>query len=97
MVGIGESLLTNDALTVFWTSLYQSDFWRLSHYNNTLTLGSFTLSMALALPMFFFFKVLVIKYRVSLLAWVEKTRLVQALKASTWFSKIFAIYSATDR
>lgn len=91
MIGVGESLLANEALVPTWTSLYQSDFWRLAHFNHTLTLGSLVTGLVLALPMFFVFKVLIVKYRDSLLAWVQKTRVVQALKASTVFTKLSSL------
>lgn len=84
----GESLLLNPELKGFWTVLYNSDFWRLAHFNHTLTLGSAVVSAALALPLFFLFRWLIVNYRSHLLAWVRKSRMVQIIKAS----KLFKLY-----
>lgn len=89
---IGATLLAQSALQEFWTSLYNVDFWRLTHFNNTLTLGSFVTSVVLALPLFFVSRVLVVKYRVHVLAWVQKLKLVQIIKASK-FWRIYATFS----
>lgn len=97
MVAAGESLLTNESLIATWTAMYQVDIWRLAHFNHTLTLGSLVTGLALSIPLFFIFKVLIVKYRDSILEWVRKSHLVQTLKASTWFIKLKNLYTATER
>jgi uncharacterized protein (TIGR03546 family) len=81
----GEALLTLPSLKGMWTSMYNSDFWRLAHFNNTLTLGSLVVSLALAVPLFFVSKVLIVQYRAHILAWVQKSRIMQLLKASKFY------------
>ena len=85
MERLGESLLTAASLQGLWTSLYQSDFWRLTHFNNTLTLGSLVYALVLAVPLFFLGRLLVVKYRAHILAWVEKFKLVKLMKASRFY------------
>ena len=51
MNAIGEALLTLPALRDLWSALYQSDGWRLTHFNNTLTLGSLVSALVLSLPL----------------------------------------------
>jgi uncharacterized protein (TIGR03546 family) len=98
MTAAGEALLTSNSLIPLWTSMYQNDIWRLAHFNHTLTLGSLVTSVVLSIPLFFIFKALIVKYRASVLEWVRKTHFAQALKASSWFSKLHAIYNtATDK
>ena len=87
----GESLLMDKNLEALWTSLYQQDLWRLSHFNNTLTLGSLVISLLALLPVFFISKFLIIKYREKVLAWILKSRLVQALKATKWVKKAMTL------
>ncbi len=82
---LGELLLTHQALQPLWTTLYQSDIWRLLHFNHTLTLGSFVLASISAIPVFIIFRYLIIKYRSHVMAWVEKTKLAKWLKASKFY------------
>jgi len=81
-IKIGESLLAKESLQSFWTSLYQSDVWRISHFNNTLTLGSLVVSLVLFFPGIFVFRVLIVKYRVHILSWIKKMKLVQMFQGN---------------
>lgn len=92
-IATGEALLLKPELQGFWTGIYQSDLWRLAHFNHTLTLGSLVVSLAAAVPLFFLFRLLIINYRTHLLAWVRKSHMMQVLKAS----KLFKLYQATSR
>lgn len=90
---LGEYILAAPSLQALWTSFYQHDLWRLAHFNNTLTMGSVVFSFILALPLFFISKFIIIKYREKVIAWVLKTRVVQALKATKWFVYVERVYS----
>jgi uncharacterized protein (TIGR03546 family) len=87
---VGEAALTSPALTEVWTALYNKDFWRLTHFNNTLTLGSFFSAVVIAIPLLFVSNFLVKKYRSHVLVWVRQTKLMQFLKAS----RFYRIYEA---
>mgnify|MGYP001071916194 CR=1 FL=1 len=89
-IRVGEALLLNPDFRGFWSELYSSDLWRLTHFNHTITLGSVVIVTALALPLFFLFRWLIVKYRSHLLTWVRKSHLVQVLKGST----LYKIYQA---
>ncbi len=82
----GEYLLTHADLKDFWTSLYVSDAWRVTRFNNTLVMGSLAVSLALALPAFFLFNFLIHQYRDKIFAWVQKSKLVQMLKANKFYN-----------
>jgi uncharacterized protein (TIGR03546 family) len=84
-IRLGEVLLLNPSLQGMWTVLYGSDLWRLTHFNNTLTLGSLIVSLLLALPLFFLSRWLIVEYREYVLDWVRKTRVMQVLKASQFY------------
>ncbi len=88
----GEALLLNPELKGFWTALYNNDFWRLAHFNHTLTLGSAVISLLLALPLFFLFRWLIVKYRATLLERVRRSRVMQVLKAS----KLYKLYQTVS-
>lgn len=91
-VALGEYLLTEQSLQSFWTTLYQVDFWRLLHFNHTVTLGSVLVSLGLSLPAFFLSRFIIIKYRVHIMTWVQKTRLARWLRAS----KLYDVYSSLE-
>jgi uncharacterized protein (TIGR03546 family) len=82
---IGLLLLTADPLTGFWTTLYNMIPGRLDRINNTIVAGSLVFSLVLAVPAFSVFNLLVRKYRERVMKWVEKSRVVQALKANRFY------------
>lgn len=90
MHSLGEALLTAPQLQALWTNLYNNDIWRLTHFNNTLVLGSLTLALVLSAPLFFASNFLIKKYRDHFLLWVQKTKLVKLIKAN----KFYRIYNA---
>jgi uncharacterized protein (TIGR03546 family) len=80
---LGFQLLVNVAgLQGFWTSLYNMPIAPLSRFNNTVVMGSLVTSLVLALPVYFGFKRLVIAYRRTIGARVEKLKIYQWLKKS---------------
>jgi len=91
----GVSLLTSPAMRDFWTNLYNYPFWRLTHFNNTLTLGSLVIAIILAVPTFFLSNFLIRKYRQHLLAWVVKSKVVQIIKGSRFY-RIYCTLSGVD-
>jgi len=90
---IGLRLLTARSLEGLWTILYNSTFWRLEKFNNSIVMGSLVISVLLFLPLYFLTHYFIKRYRESLLLWVRKTRLMQILKANKFF-KIYQSISA---
>ncbi|WP_057832393.1 DUF2062 domain-containing protein [Colwellia sp. TT2012] len=90
IVLVGESLLTHPALTDFFTSLYQLSLFKLAHWHHTYILGAFVLGLVLCVPVYFISKVLIEKYRLHIMTFFEKFRIVQTLKAS----KFYRLYSS---
>lgn len=84
-VKLGESLLQNPDLVPTWTELYQNDWWRMTAFNNTLTLGGLLLSLVAFIPVFIISRILVNIYRDKLLAWFEKLKISKILKASKFY------------
>ena len=91
-VALGENLLTNTDLKATWSSLYVSDVWRVTRFNNTLVLGSLLVSLGLAIPAFFIFNFLIRQYRDKIFAWVQKSKLMHMLKAN----KLYKLYSSLN-
>ncbi|MBL4795280.1 MAG: TIGR03546 family protein [Pseudomonadales bacterium] len=88
-VQLGSTLLSNPDYLELWTGFYNTDFWRLTHFNNTLTLGSLIISLALTIPLYVTGVFLIKNYRDHVMTWVRKTKLAQIVKASKFY-KLFA-------
>ena len=95
MEKLGYSVLTLDSMREFWTGWYQIDILRLAQFNNTLVMGSLLLAVLLSPVVFFLGRFIVVNYRQRILAWVEKTRLVKALKASKWYQRVYSAVELT--
>lgn len=79
---LGLAILTAPALQEFWTVLYQSIWWRIERFHNSIVMGSLVFSLALFIPLFLLSNLLIRRYRQHVLAWVQKTRIMQMFKAS---------------
>lgn len=89
IVFVGEQLLTSSALNSMFTLLYQLTLFKLAHWHNTYTLGAIVLGSCLAIPLYFFSKLIIKNYRQHIMNFFEKFRIVKALKAS----KFYRLYS----
>lgn len=83
---LGLTVLTAPGLEGIWTFLYQSVWWRLEHFNNSIVMGSLVFSVALFLPVLLLSNLLIRRYRKHILAWVQKTKIMQMFKASKLYS-----------
>jgi uncharacterized protein (TIGR03546 family) len=90
MSRIGLALLGADALEGLFTSFYNITVMRLSRFNNSIVMGSLALSLALFVPALFVFMFLIRQYRERIMTFVNRLKVVQALKAS----KFYRMYDA---
>lgn len=79
---LGLAVLTAPPLEGLWTSLYQSVWWRLEYFNNSIVMGSLVFSIGLFVPVLLLSNLLIRRYRQHVLAWVQKTKIMQIFKAS---------------
>jgi uncharacterized protein (TIGR03546 family) len=87
---VGRMLLVGTpALHAFWTWGYNTPLVALTNFNNTVVLGSVVVWAAALLPLFVLFRWLVAKYRATVYARLQRTRLFQAVKAS----KVYNLYT----
>lgn len=89
---IGLALLTAGSLQDLWTSLYNTTVWRLERFNNSIVMGSLIFSMVTFVPFFLLSNMLIRRYRAHVLAWVQKTRLMQVFRAS----KLYGAYQSVS-
>ncbi|MBI1313721.1 TIGR03546 family protein [bacterium] len=85
---IGQALLTSDALTSFWTELYNMPVIPWTKFNNTIVLGSFVLGAVLVLPAFLISRPLFAKYVPDLSERLGKYRLAQLLLGTELAAKL---------
>jgi hypothetical protein len=89
---IGITVLTVRALEAFWTALYNITLFRLEQFNNSIVTGSLLFSLVFFIPLYLLSNLAIRRYRAHVLAWVQKTRIIQALKAS----KLYAAYQTVS-
>ncbi len=69
---IGYALLSSEGLQGMWSAWYGSGIMRLTHFNNTLVMGSTVVGLALAVPLYFLLGWLIGRYRHALAPLLEK-------------------------
>ncbi len=79
---IGLALLRADALNGLWTTLYNTTWFRLDRLYNSIVMGSLIVSLVLFAPAYFALNWTIRRYRVHILAWINKTPIMRALKAT---------------
>ncbi|MFO7816628.1 MAG: TIGR03546 family protein [Thermodesulfobacteriota bacterium] len=83
---LGLAILSAGSLEGVWSLLYDSGFWRLTRFNNSIVMGGFATALVLALPLYFLANALIRRYREHFMAWLEKTRIAQIVKGSRIYS-----------
>ncbi len=86
-------LVDVESLHGLWTTLYNFPIIALSHYNNTVVMGSFISALIIFIPLYFAVKYFVIAYRTHLYEKFQKLKIVKAVKAG----KLYNIYEKVKR
>ena len=89
---IGLNVLTASVLKGIWTTFYNVTLFRLEKFNNSIVIGSLLFSLIFFIPLYLLLNLAIRRYRDHVLAWVQKTRIMQALKAS----KLYTAYQAVS-
>jgi len=82
---IGLAILTAGPLEGLWTTLYNSTLWRIQRFNNSVVMGGLVFGILCFVPLVLLANALIRRYRENVLAWVRKTRLMQAFTASKFY------------
>jgi uncharacterized protein (TIGR03546 family) len=82
---VGDSLLTSEGLTPLWVTLYNTSIGQLSQFYHSQTMGGLGLGLLLSIPILLGSRVAVIQYREKLMAWINKLKIVEALKGSNLY------------
>lgn len=83
---IGLNVLTASAMESLWTALYNSTFFRLAKFNNSIVMGSLIFSLLFFIPLYLLGNILIVKYRERVLQWVLKSHIMEAMRGSKLYS-----------
>jgi uncharacterized protein (TIGR03546 family) len=89
---VGLGILTAGALNGLWTVFYNITLLRLAKFNNSIVMGSLVCAVIAFVPLYMLLNLIIQRYREHILAWVQKTRIMQLLKAS----KFYSVYQAVS-
>jgi len=92
---IGKIVLEMGALKTIYTAMYNMPIIPFTKFYNSIVMGSLVLSFALFPIMFLLTKKMVVKYRVTVVARLEQTKLWKAVKATSfykWYAKYTELY-----
>lgn len=82
---LGLRVLTADSLNGIWTAMYNQTLWRIERFNNTIVMGSLLASLILFIPLVLAGNLLIRRYRSLVMVWVQRSRILQAIKASRFY------------
>jgi uncharacterized protein (TIGR03546 family) len=83
---IGFVVLTAGMLEGLWTVFYNTVIGRLQKFNNSVVMGGFVFSVVFFLPLVLLLNVVIRRYRDHVLVWVKKSRVMQMITASKFYS-----------
>lgn len=92
---VGAAILETEALRPLFTELYNMPIVPLTRFYNSITMGAGIVSLILAVPVYLVSKMLIIKYRVTIVARYQQTKFWKALKATPmygWYMKYEELY-----
>ncbi len=76
---LGLLILQNGALEGLWTTLYNNPVFNLSHFNNTILMGSLAVSLVLFFPVLKLVSTLLVKYRENIAVKIQNIPLLNRL------------------
>lgn len=88
---LGRLVLEAEGIRPIFISLYNMPIVPLTRFNNSIVMGSAVLGFLLAIPAYFIFKVLILKYRATVVAQFKQTKIWKAWTGTTIF-KWYATY-----
>lgn len=92
---LGTWILENPHLRPLFIQMYNMPLIPLTRFNNTVVMGSFLISFLLSIPLFFIFRIMVVKYRELIVARIQHTRIWKAFsttKVYLWYLKYQELY-----
>lgn len=79
---IGLSILQHETMQSTWTEMYNSTFWRVAHFNNTIVMGSIVVTLLAFIPVILIMNILIKRYRTHVLIYLKNSKLASWLQSS---------------
>lgn len=90
---LGRAVLELEALRTLYVSMYNMPFVPMTRFNNSIVMGSAILGLLLAIPAFFVFRNLILKYRLTVVAQFKESKIWKA-----WVgTKLYAWYTTYEK
>ena len=92
---VGMAILETPSLQPLFTQMYNMPLVPLTRFSNSIVMGSGVVSIVLALPVFFLSRMLVTKYRATVVARFRETKAFKAIQKSkfyNWYMKYEELY-----
>jgi uncharacterized protein (TIGR03546 family) len=83
---LGSAVLEIEGLQPLFTTMYNVPFLPLTRFNNSIVMGSAVLTLALSPFVFWISRILIIKYRATVVARFKETKLWKAVKATSLYN-----------
>jgi len=87
----GYSILNNQNLSGLWTSMYNLSIWRISDFNNTITMGSLIIALLAFIPVLAICNLLIKRYRSHLLVYLNNSWLFRLIKSSKTITRLVSM------
>lgn len=87
----GQYILSLPELIPTWTELYNSSWWRITRFNNTLVMGSLMASLIAFIPVALLSNILIKRYRTHVIAYVKNSHLFNILQNNKWISRLIKV------
>ncbi len=82
---VGDEILHAASLQNLWTDLYNMPLVPLTRFNNTVVMGSGVVGLVLFIPLFFLFKKLIEKYRLTFVARFKDTKIWKSFQLTSFY------------
>ncbi len=82
---VGSSVLEMPGLHALFTTMYNIPLLPLTRFNNSIVMGSGVVTVVLAPVVFFVSRMLIIKYRVTVVAKFKQTKFWKAIQATSFY------------
>lgn len=92
---IGRAVLEAPSLRELFVSLYNMPLVPMTRFNNSIVMGSMILGFTFAIPGFFLFRALILKYRATIVARFRETKIWKAwagTKIYNWYTTYEKLY-----
>lgn len=83
---LGRMVLENEGLRPLFVTMYNMPLVPMTRFNNSIVMGSMAMGFILAIPAFFLFRVLVLKYRATFVARFKETKVWKAWTATKFYN-----------